>query len=259
MSIVDYILAIDIGTSGAKAILYDLDSKKVSTASEKYQILSPRIGWIEQDPETVFTGVVNSIKRTIESMPENGRIAAVGFSSQLYSILAVDREGNPLSNSLTWSDTRSTEVARKIREYPDAQNINLRTGCPIHATFPFSKIKWLKENLDLSEQVKFVSIKEYVIYKLTNRWLVDWSVASATGSFDIKNLSWDKAALAFLNIGPENLSEVVPPQFSLSEWNTEVIESTNIASDTPLIICGGDGPLASLGVGAVSVGSAAIN
>jgi gluconokinase len=177
----------------------------------------------------------------------------------LYSLLAVDAEGNVLTNSLTWSDTRSAEVARVIGQRPEAWDIYQRTGCPIDAIYPLVKIQWLRENTELPGTVKFVSIKEYIIYKLIGRWVADWSIASATGLFDIEKYRWDETALSLLNISPANLSELVPPKRIFTSWKPEIIRLTGLSPDTPLIIGGGDGPLASVGVGAYSPSTVAVN
>jgi gluconokinase len=255
----DLILAVDIGTSATKAVLFDTDAKQVAIARKHYSILAPHKGWSEQEPEVVFNGVLAALQEIVRAVPEGGLILGVAFSSQLYSILAVDTEGNALTNSLTWSDTRSAEVAQEIGQHPEARSVYRRTGCPIDAIYPLAKIRWLKENTDLPESIKFVSIKEYVICRLTGRWVVDWSVASATGLFDIEEYKWDEAALALLEINPTNLSELVPPKQIFSKWNPKIIELTGLSANTPLIIGGGDGPLASVGVGAFNSNMLAVN
>lgn len=259
MSPSDLILSVDIGTSATKAVLFDTDAKQVAIVKSHYPILTPHKGWSEQEPDVVFNGVLAALREITGLLPEGGRILGVSFSSQLYSILAVDAEGNALTNSLTWSDTRSAEIAQAIGQRPEARRVYRRTGCPIDAIYPLAKIRWLRENIDLPGTVKFVSIKEYIIYRLIGRWVVDWSIASATGLFDIEKYRWDKIALSLLNIGPANLSELAPPRQIFTRWNPEIIKLTGLPPDTPLIIGGGDGPLASVGVGAFNSNTLAVN
>ncbi len=259
MSVSDFILSVDIGTSATKAVLFDTDLNQVAIVRKPYPILAPHRGWSEQQPEVIFDAVLRAIREIATSLPESSRISGVSFSSQLYSILAVDADGKALTNSLTWSDTRSAEIAQSISQRPEAQGLYQRTGCPIDAIYPLAKIQWLKENFALPENAKFTSIKEYVIFRLIGQWAADWSIASATGLFDIKEHHWDETALSLLNITSANLSELAPPRNIFTSWNQEIIDLIGLPPDTPLIIGGGDGPLASVGVGAYSSDTLAVN
>ncbi len=259
MSVSDFILSVDIGTSATKAILFDPDLDQVAMVRKPYPIHAPHRGWSEQEPEVIFEAVLGALQEITNSLPGGSRVWGVSFSSQLYSVLAVDTEGEALTNSLTWSDTRSAEIAQAISQRPEAQGIYQRTGCPIDAIYPLAKIQWLKENFELPENTKFISIKEYVLFRLIGQWVTDWSIASATGLFDIKEHRWDEAALSLLGITPANLSELVPPRHIFTRWNREIIDLTGLPPDTPLVIGGGDGPLASVGVGAYSSDTLAVN
>jgi gluconokinase len=247
----DFILSVDIGTSATKAVLFDTDVKQIAIARKPYPIHASHKGWSEQEPQVIFEAVLGALQEIAQSVPK--------ISSQLYSLLAVDANGQALTNSLTWSDTRSAEIAQSISQRPEAQGVYQRTGCPIDAIYPLAKIQWLKENIELPENIKFISIKEYVIFRLIGQWVADWSIASATGLFDIKKHHWDETALSLLGITPANLSELVPPRHIFTKWNKEIIERIGLPPDTPLIIGGGDGPLASVGVGAYSSDTLAVN
>jgi len=255
----DFILSVDIGTSATKAILFDADVKQVAIVRKPYPIHAPHKGWSEQEPEVIFDAVLGALQEIAQSVPESSRVLGVSFSSQLYSVLAVDADGKALTNSLTWSDTRSAEIAELISQHSEAQGIYQRTGCPIDAIYPLAKIQWLRENVELPENIKFISIKEYVLFRLIGQWMADWSIASATGLFDIKEHHWDETALSLLGITPANLSELVPPRHIFTKWNKEIIERIGLSPDTPLIIGGGDGPLASIGVGAYNSDTLAVN
>jgi len=259
MSVSDFILSIDIGTSATKALLFDADVNQVAVARKHYPIHAPHRGWSEQEPEVIFNAVLEAVREITNSLPEDSRVLGVSFSSQLYSVLAVNTDGKALTNSLTWSDTRSAAIAQLISQHPEAQGIYQRTGCPIDAIYPLAKIQWLKEKVELPENTRFISIKEYVIFRLIGQWVADWSIASATGLFDIKEHHWDETALSLLGITPANLSELVPPRHIFTKWNKEIIHLIGLPPHTPLIIGGGDGPLASVGVGAYRSDTLAVN
>jgi gluconokinase len=255
----DLILSVDIGTSAAKAVLFDADSKQVSIVRKHYPIHTPNTGWSEQEPEVILNAVLEAMRAVVASCPRQARILAVSFSSQLYSILAIGPDGKPLTNSLTWSDTRSAASAQALSQHPQVRGIVHRTGCPIDAIYPLAKIGWLKNNFELPAATRFVSIKEYVIFRLLGQWVVDWSIASATGLFDIRQHTWDAAALRLVGVRPANLSELAPPRQLFTTWDRAMLDWVGLPSGTPLMIGAGDGPLASLGVGAYSPGTLAVN
>jgi gluconokinase len=260
----EYILAVDIGTGATKAVAFDRDLRLVSIARKHYPILVMQKGWSEQEPEVIWGAVLGAMRELVATLPEGSHILGVVFSSQMYNILAVDATGNALTNSLTWSDTRGASIAREVRNHPEAHNIFQRTGDPIDTIYPLIKILWMRRNLDLPAGVRFISIKDYVIHKFTGQYVVDWSMASASGMFDVRNHRWDENALALLHITPAQLSEPVSPRQIFEHFDREVARQIGLPANTPLIIGGGDGPLASIGVGActdrvlaVNVGSSA--
>jgi gluconokinase len=259
MSVSDLILAVDIGTSATKAVLFDADVNQVAIARKHYPIHTPHKGWSEQEPEVILTAVLEAIREITDCLPERTRILGISFSAQLCSVLAVDMDGKALTNSLIWSDTRSVDTARSISEEPAARGIHQRTGCPIDAMYALARIRWLKENAELPENARFVSIKDYVIFRLAGQWVTDWSIASATGLLDIGEHNWDQAALSLLDLTPANLSELVSPRCVLTKWNKEMANLMGVSPDTRLVVGGGDGPLASIGAGAYNSNSLAVN
>jgi gluconokinase len=252
----ELILAVDIGTSAVKAVLFDVNLRQVAIARHTYPILTPNENWSEQAPDVIMNAVLQAMRESITAGPEGGRLLAVSFSSQLYSVLALSADGRPLTNSIIWSDTRSASIAQRIRQHPVAQEVYRRTGCPIDAIYPLSKIQWLKETQNLPSDVKFISIKEYVLYRLTGQLVADWSLASATGLLEIDTHQWAPMALELLGILPRHLSELAAPRTVFTEWKADRV---GLLSGTPLVIGAGDGPLASLGVGAFTPEVAAVN
>jgi gluconokinase len=253
------LLAVDIGTSATKAVLFDEDARQVAIVRRHYPILAPRPGWSEQDPDAIAQAVLDGMAQALRALPPGAHLLGIVFSSQLYSILAVGGDGRPLSRSLTWSDTRSAGQAAAIQQSNAARAIYARTGCPIDAIYPLAKIAWLRACGELPAGARFASIKEYVIHRLTGEWIVDWSVASATGLFDIHVRRWDGEALAAAGIDAADLSEAASPRHVLRRWRPELAAALGLQTDTPLILGGGDGPLASIGVGSLQTDALAIN
>ena len=253
------VLAVDIGTSATKAVLFDGQGRVLCLARRSYSMLTPQADWAEQDPEAVYPAVLAAIREAYGARPAGLRVEAVAFSSQWYSTMPVGKDGRPLANYLTWSDRRAADVADRLRQSGSAQAIYRATGCPIDAIYPLSKIAWLQQTDVARAAMRYISIKEYVFHRLFGEYAVDWGMAAATGLLDIRKAVWDETAVAAAGIRTDQLSPLVSPRTILTRWSPEVLAYTGIPQGTPCVFGGGDGALASVGVGAIGKGVAAVN
>lgn len=257
MSLRRYLLGIDIGTTSCKCIVVDPEGRSLGEGTTPYSILSPQASWAEQDPEAVFAGVIEAVRKAVLiSHVSPDEIWALSFSGAFHSLLAVDREGIPLTNALIWADTRGGESSLHIREEYDGHQIYQRTGCPVHPMYPASKILWMRENLPSAYRKahKFISLKEYVLHRLLNKYLVDRSIASGTGLFNIHHLDWDNDTLAIVGITADRLSEHVATTTIFEGLDPIHAEAMGIPSDVLVVIGAGDGLLSNLGAGSVEPG-----
>jgi gluconokinase len=252
------ILAVDIGTSSTRAIVFDAQAQPQFVVKHAYPTTYPQPDRSEQDAETVFQAAVACLKEAAARLPVISRLAAVVLSAQMYSILAVDGSGTPLTPSLTWGDTRSASQAAAIRQIA-SPTLAARTGCPTQAIYPLSKIRWLRTEGGLPSGARCVSIKDYVVFRLTGQWVADWSSASASGLLDITRRRWDEEALSLAGVKAADLAELASPRHIMRRWRREVIAAAGLPDDLPLILGAGDAPLANIGVGAVDPGAVAVN
>jgi gluconokinase len=172
----------------------------------------------------------------------------------------VDENGQALMNMITWADNRSAIIADKIRASSSGEMLYEQTGTPIHPMSPLCKIIWLHENeFELFQQIhKFISIKEYIWFKLFRVFEIDHSIASATGLFDIEKLSWNVNALERCEISSDKLSVPVSTSHMRSDALVSVCKQLGIDSATPFFIGGSDGCMANVGSFAVEPGIAAL-
>ncbi|MCP8969307.1 gluconokinase [Ectobacillus ponti] len=257
-----YVIGVDIGTTSAKAVLFAQDGAVVSHHSVEYPMYSPTPQTAEQDPEEIFRAVVDSIRKTIQksSVPQQD-IKCVSFSSVMHSLIAVDQTGKPLTECITWADNRSSEWVEAIKTEMNGHEIYHRTGTPIHPMSPLVKLVWLRHEFGelFHHAHKFISIKEYVFFKLFGQYVVDYSIASATGLFNIHTLSWDDEALAAAGLAAEKLSEPVPATHQMQGLKELYAREMNLLSSTPFVVGAGDGVLSSLGVNAIQPGVVAVS
>ncbi|WP_345953337.1 gluconokinase [Mucilaginibacter sp. PAMB04168] len=242
-----YLLGIDIGTGSTKAVALSFDGAVLASAQHHYDISSPQQGYSEQDPEMIwqaFVSCVNDVVKQLNYQPEG-----MGFSSAMHSLIAVDKGGKALHPMITWADTRSEAIAKNIRESAQAEELYRQTGTPIHPMSPLCKLIWLRENDNelVKKTAKFISIKEYIWYKLFNHFEVDYSIASATGLFDIKSLTWSTEACNLAGVTPAQLSEPVNTNYTRRDIDEQTAALLSIAASTPVVIGASDGCCANLG------------
>ena len=135
-------MGVDIGTSGVRAALFDTLGNQVSLYHKEYAFICLEQGMAELDPEIVFSSIITVVRECITAAAiDKNEIAAIAFSTQLFSFLAVDSEGKCLTNIITWADTRSIKQAEELKEKFDFLSMYNNTGCRVqHPMYPLSKI-----------------------------------------------------------------------------------------------------------------------
>ena len=255
------IIGIDIGTTSTKAVAFSFTGKELFQYAVTYPINKPQPAYAEQDPELIFQAVLTTLKSVI-ALLQNGDfvLRGVSFSSAMHSLIAMDASGNNLTNSIIWADARSINQAQRLRNSSIGYDIYLHTGTPIHAMSSLTKICWLREMQPaIFEQIaKFIGIKEYVFYRLYGKYKIDYSIASATGLFNIFTHQWHSDSLSFAGITPDKLSEPVLPTYTFRGMHTHFANELCIDTDLPFVIGASDGCLANLGTNAVNEGDAVI-
>lgn len=254
----NYYLGIDIGTTSVKAVAFAADGGILAHYNTGYPIQHPQTGWSEQDPEEIFEAVINSI-HNITTTLSGYHPVLVSFSAAMHSLIAIDHNGNLLSNCIIWADNRAGDIANELKQNGEAQFFYSKTGVPVHAMSPFCKILWFKKNLPdvFNNSARFISIKEYVCYKLFRKYIVDTGIASTTGLLNIHNLQWDDEILQYAGIQKQQLSEVVATTH-IEILSTVPEKRLNALHNTAFVIGSSDGALANLGSGAAQDGDVVV-
>lgn len=255
------IIGIDIGTTSTKAVAFDASGKTLFYHATEYPILSPQPDYAEQDPNEVFQAVLMALQSVAEQLSLSSyTLAGVSFSSAMHSLIAVNAAGEPLTNSIIWADTRSQEEATGLKQSALGHTIYLQTGTPLHPMSPLPKLCWLRthEPKIFQQAYKFIGIKEYVLFRLFGLYKTDYSIASATGLFDIFTLQWHAQALEIAGITPDQLPEPVPPTYTFRGLRSAYATLLNMPATMPFVIGASDGCLANLGANAVRPGDAVV-
>lgn len=258
MSAARYVVGHDVGTSGDKAVLCDLQGRTVGTAHEAYALKQPRPGWAEQEADELCAAVTRATARLLT---DNGiapqQVLAMALSGQMFCTAAVDAHGTPLSPLLSWLDTRSMRQAAQIAQaFPDAQFE--RFGSVITAKDIVPKILWLRaEAPGVAERAAaFVDCKELIGARLTGRAATDHAGASAYLVYDLAAHQWRTEAAASLGVSAEQLPPVVDATAELGRLTAEAAAASGLLPGTPLIAGAGDVPAGQVGAGAARPGQA---
>ncbi len=254
-------IGVDIGTTSTKAVLYRTDGTILANANQGYPLYTPDAFTAEQDPDQIFQAVLHAIQAvTAKSGQSPETIRFVSFSCAMHSVIPVDREGKPLMRCITWADNRSIGWCRKLKEELGGHEIYMRTGTPIHPMSPLPKLMWLRHERSeiFQKAAKFISIKEYVFYRLFHQYVVDYSIASCTGLMRMDNLSWDEEALKLAGLTADRLSEPVPTTHIMSGLDPRYADQMGLGKDTPFVLGASDGVLSNLGVDAIDPGVVAV-
>lgn len=255
----DYVLALDLGTTSAKAVLFTFDGRVIEAVETLVESKYPEKDYVEQSPEEIEQASIQAIREVIEKAQiSKERITGIGISCAMHSLICVDGKGRALTDAIIWADRRSHKEADHLKE--NNPEIYEKTGVPIHPMSPFTKLIWMRERAypAYEEATYFMSVKEYLLYKWYGRRLIDYSMAVASGLMNIHTLTWDEALLKMAGVQKEQLSEIVPPTTVLTNLSEEVASKMGIRPDTPLAIGSADGQLANLGSGAILPGEVAI-
>ncbi|GAB3936151.1 gluconokinase [Mucilaginibacter myungsuensis] len=253
-----YILGIDIGTGSTKVVTIDQNGEVLATASRKYPILQPQPGHSEQEPDKIFNAFCDCVADVFTQLGHPPQ--TISMSAAMHSVIPVDAKGNALANMITWADTRAESIATAIRSSEEGEMIYRTSGTPIHPMSPLCKLIWLKDNQpDLFASVhKFISIKEYIWFKLFSVFEIDHGMASATGMFDIIHLQWSSKISDHAGIPLAKLSEPVGTTTQRSGVAPDVASKMKIPVETNFIIGTTDGCSANLGSMAIAPGTAAL-
>ncbi|HAJ70273.1 MAG: gluconokinase [Alkalibacterium gilvum] len=250
----DYKIGIDIGTTSTKAVLYDENLTVKDSAIQAYPTFRKEKNMAEQDPKMIVHAVLSVLKTIVDDCEEiKSMIKTVSFSSAMHSVMLIDQKGNPLTPLYTWADNRSNETLQKTLKNENLDWIYKRTGTPLHSMSPFSKVLWLKQNNPsmLHKAVKIIGVKEYITYLFTGEWKIDYSIASATGLFNLEQLKWDEDVLRFIGINSDMLSNPVDTNYIFEKHIKKTYFEAGLSLKTRIVIGASDGCLANLGLGAI--------
>jgi glycerol kinase len=218
MSLQNFILALDQGTTSSRAILFDSAGDIITTAQKEFTQIYPQPGWVEHDPHEIWSSQVTVATEAILKaglMPSN--IAAIGITNQRETTIVWDKEtGIPVYNAIVWQDRRTAEYCDELKATGAESMINEKTGLVIDAYFSATKIRWILDHVEGAKEkarqgkLAFGTVDSWLVWNLTagKLHITDVTNASRTLLYNIHLLQWDQELLDLFGIPESMLPEV---------------------------------------------------
>lgn len=238
----DYLIGIDIGTSGTKAALFDTEGNVIKSSTAEYGMSQPYNGWAEQDPQDWW----NAVQKTLADIWTDG-IVGIGLSGQMHGLVMLDENNEVIRPAIIWCDQRTAAECDEITDIIGRKRLIDITANPALTGFTASKIMWVKkhEPENYAKCRHILLPKDYIRFKLTGEFATDVSDAGGMQLLDIKNRCWSDEVAEKLGIDTDMLPKVY-----------ESTEITGYYKGVPVAAGGGDNACAAVGCGIVSSGKA---
>jgi glycerol kinase len=240
-----YILALDQGTTSSRALLFAHNGKIVDTFQKEFKQIFPKSGWVEHDPLEIWESQIGVVRELL-SKPgiAVNQIAAIGITNQRETTIVWDKKsGAPVYNAIVWQDRRTASICDDLKENGQEPIIKEKTGLVVDAYFSGTKVKWI---LDQDEKLREKAEKGELLFGTVDTWLVwkltggkehitDYSNASRTMLFNLKELEWDSDLLKILDVPATMLPKVVDSSGELATTARSVF-----GEEIPICGIGGD-------------------
>ena len=251
------VLALDIGTSSVRALLFDRLGRAVEGAEARsaYDLSATAEGASETDPDVLLEAAWTCVDGVLAGAGAlAGRIGGVGICTLVGNILGVDGSGRATTPLITYADTRAADEAAALRGELDEAEVHDRTGCLFHPSYLPSRFRWLARTKPeiLQSTARWISIGEYLERKLFGETAVSYSVASWTGLLDRRRLAWDEALLAVLPVTIGQLSPLADVNVPRRGLGRAFAGRWPALREVPWFPAVGDGAAANVGSGCTS-------
>ena len=254
-------LALDIGTTSVKGCAFDESFNRVASFHREYALQTPCAHFVEMDPDDYWAAVAGGIRDLLAGGLKAEDIACVTFTTQGETMIPVDATGSPLSKAVVWLDDRAQEEARRLSAEIDADTFYRTTGIPeLGAATPVAKLQWHARQAGFSPKVyKYLLLEDYLILRMTGKFVTEQSLLSSTGYFDIVNRRYWPEALRACGVREGQLPQILPSGVQAGAVTQEAALQTGLRAGTPVITGAMDQVCAAIGAGNVQEGILAEN
>jgi xylulokinase len=254
-----FVLGIDVGTGGTRAVIMDALGSVVASATEEHQpFVSPKIGWAEQHPDDWWRAAGVAVRGAVSAAglrPE--QIACVGFSGQMHGAVMLDEAGEVVRPALIWCDVRTQAQCDELNQKIGSARLIQLTCNPALANFTLTKLLWVRENEpELWKRVRWVMLpKDYVRFRLTGDRAIDMADASGTLMLDVAHRRWSSEVLQAVGVDVAMLPALYESPDVCGKVSRAGAAATGLKEGTPVVAGAGDQAAGATGMGIVRPGS----
>ena len=255
----EYILGVDLGTSGTKTVLFDQNGCVIASETKEYPLYQPQNGWAEQRADDWWEAAQSTIRAVLaQSGVPAARIKGLGISGQMHGLVVVDAEGNSLCPSLIWCDGRTQKECDEITEKVGAERLIQIAANPALTGFTAGKVLWVRKHWpEAWAKAKYILLpKDYVRYKLTGIFAQEISDASGTNLLDVGKRCWSEEICHAIDLPMEMLPPLVESCEAAGYITKEAALLTGLQEGMIVAGGGGDNMCGAVGTGVVSPGKA---
>jgi xylulokinase len=254
----EYLLGIDLGTTGLKVSLFSQSGNFVGSEYCEYPIQIPEVGYAEQDPLAWWEGLVCACQQLKFKRPiEFNKIAGIGICGQMHTQVYLDKEDRILRPAITWMDQRSSGIVERIKQDQQASDLIFEeTANAASTTYTALHVAWVRENQpELWSKVTSILVaKDYLKYRLTGKKVIDFAEASGTLLFDVRKELWSDAAFQYFGIPRSLFPDVLPCDEIIGSISEEAAKLTGIQQGVPVANGSSDNSASALGAGMYAPG-----
>mgnify|MGYP001156496489 CR=1 FL=1 len=252
-----YLLGIDIGTSGAKALLCDSGGRVIATATSEYPLFTPKPQWSEQNPNDWWRGTQEAIRSVLAQAKVSGsEVKGIGLTGQMHGAVFLDRDNHVIRPALLWNDQRTEAECREITEKVGASRLIEIAGNPALTGFQAPKIVWLR-NHEPEAYARLAHVllpKDYIRLLMTGEYASDASDAAGTLLLDLRNRDWSDEILQKLELDRAWFPKVYEGPEVTGYLKADVAAELGLPANLPVIAGGGDNAAAAVGTGIIRAG-----
>lgn len=256
-----YLLGLDVGTTGAKAVLIAEDGRVLASATTEYPMSTPKPLWAEQNPEDWWRATQQSFRKVLSAANiKPTEVKGVGLTGQMHGLVLLGKNGEVLRPCIMWNDQRTASQCKTITDNVGAKRVLKLTGNPVLAGFTAPKIVWVREHEpDIYGKAAQVLLpKDYIRYRLTGDYATEVSDASGTSLLAVKQRDWSEEMLAELDIPPDWMPKVYESPEITGQVSKEGADATGLKAGTPVVGGGGDQAAGAVGNGVVRPGAVSV-
>ena len=245
-----FVIALDQGTTSSRAVLFDEKGVIKGIAQQEFRQIFPQPGWVEHDPREILSTQLGTLNKLIqEQKVDAASIAAIGITNQRETAIVWDRKtGEPVYNAIVWQDKRTAPICEALKAKGLESYVRQNTGLVIDSYFSGTKVKWILDNVPGARdraskgELAFGTVDTWLVYNMTGgkTHVTDYTNASRTLFYNIRELKWDKKLLEELEIPESMLPEVQPSASHFGDFKlgNRSIPITGIAGDQQAALFG---------------------